>query len=92
MEFTWDINKSKKNIEKHGISFSEVEPVFFDPYAIEVKDEITDGEQRFAAIGMDALFRIIVVVYAYRDDSIRIISARKAEKSERKDYEKGIRF
>ena len=90
MNITWDPVKAGINVEKHGISFSDAEPVLFDPYGITVEDEAVNIEQRFITIGSDALSRILVVVYTYRDEDIRLISARLATKREQKNYETGI--
>jgi hypothetical protein len=58
--------------------------------ALTVEDESVEGEQRFVSIGADALSRILVLVYAYRGEEIRLISARRATRGERKAYEEGI--
>jgi len=92
MDFEWDPAKARSNLAKHGISFSDVETAFYDQYAISVPDPGASGEERFILVGMDALGTIVVVVYTYRGDSIRIISARRATRSEREGYEEGIRF
>jgi len=89
-KITWDPVKAKLNRLKHRVFFSEVEPVFYDPNAISVEDKEAEGEARFITIGLDSLVRVVVVVYTYRDNAIRVISARKATKAERKIYEKGI--
>lgn len=91
-EITWDSVKAKSNRLKHRVFFSEVEPVFYDPNAISFEDVNSKGEARFIVIGLDSLARLVVVVYTYRNNVIRIISARKASKAEQKTYEKGIRF
>ena len=67
-----------------------MEPTFYDQYAISMPDPGASTEERFVLVGMDAMGRIVVVVYTYRGDSIRIISARRATISERKIYEEGI--
>ncbi len=87
---TWDPVKAKLNRLKHRVFFSEVEPVFYDPRAISVEDKDADGEARLITIGLDSLVRVVVVVYTYRDEEIRVISARKATKAEQRVYEKGI--
>ena len=92
MDFEWDPAKARSNLTKHGVSFSDVETAFYDPYAISMPDPGASAEERFILVGTDALGRIVVVVYTYRGNSIRLISARKATKSERKSYEEGIRF
>jgi uncharacterized DUF497 family protein len=92
MKITWDSVKAKSNRLKNRIFFSEVEPVFYDPDAINFEDMASKEEARYVAIGLDALARIVVVVYTYRENTIRLISARKASKSEQQFYEKGICF
>ena len=90
MDIIWDPKKAETNFRKHGVRFSDAETVLFDPLALTLKDQDGDGEQRFVTVGSDAIGRIIVTVYTYRDDTIRLISARKATATERKQYEKGI--
>jgi len=89
-KITWDPVKAKLNRLKHRVFFSEVEPVFYDPVAISVEDKNAEGEARYITIGLDSLLRVVVVVYTYRDNVIRLISARRATKAEQKIYEKGI--
>ncbi len=86
----WDTRKSTANWKKHGIRFSDVEAVFEDPNAITVEDPDAEGEQRFVSIGLDSLSRLVVVVYTYRGVQLRIISARRATRSETKAYARGI--
>lgn len=86
MTYEWDGNKAKSNRQKHGIDFADAVAVFADDTAITILDEYPD-EERFATIGMNALGQILVVVYTWRGDNIRIISARKATRPERKQYE-----
>jgi len=85
MRYSWDQKKARKNFDKHGIHFSDLEPVFEDEKAI-VLDEFVRGEERSIILGMDGLARILVVVYTLRGDETGIISARKAEFRERKRY------
>lgn len=91
-EITWNSVKAKSNRLKHGVFFSDVEPVFYDPNAISFEDRESERETRFIVIGLDSLARLVVVAYTYRDSVIRVISARKASKTEQRVYEKGIRF
>jgi len=90
MDFEWGPAKARSNLNKHGISFSDVEPAFYDQYAISMPDPAAANEERFILVGMDAVGRIVLVVYTCRGNSIRIISARAATKAEQKNYEKGI--
>lgn len=89
MTFEWDPAKAHRNLEKHGISFADAVEVLSDPYAITIDDQ-TSEEQRHITLGLDAIGRVLVVVYTWRDDSIRIISARKTTARERVQYEEGI--
>ena len=86
----WDPEKAKINLRKHRVRFADAEPVFFDPMALTREDDDSEGEQRLVSVGLDALSRILVVVYTYRGADIRLISARRATSKERKHYEKGL--
>ena len=90
MNYQWDPAKSKSNVKKHGVEFADALGVFEDPDAITIEDPDSEEEQRFLSIGLDVLGRIIVVAYTYRDDDVRLISARKATKKEVKIYEERI--
>ncbi len=92
MVIIWDPQKAEANFRKHRIRFSDAETVLFDPMTLTIEDQIIDQELRFLSVGADALGRILVIVYTYHGDTIRLISARKATPKERKYYEKGIRF
>ena len=90
MNFEWDENKNLINQRKHGVSFEEVKSVFEDTYAILFDDpDHSEYEERFLIIGMTVTKGICIVSHCYRgaDETIRIISARKATKSERNVYE-----
>lgn len=87
--FEWD-DKSKAgiNFRKHGVRMPEAIPVFEDPYGVTIiDDESEPGEQRFVTLGMGAAGRLLVVVYTWRGENIRIISARTAEAHEYTQYE-----
>ena len=90
MDVVWDPEKARLNLKKHGVRFSDAEMVFFDPHALTREDTDTEHEQRFVTIGMDSCERVLVAVYAYRGEDIRLISARPATKRERRSYEEGI--
>jgi hypothetical protein len=85
----WDPRKAASNFDKHGVRFAEAIRVPEDPLAITVLDDESDPlEQRVVVIGVGALGRILVVVYAWRGDDIRLLSARLAEPREREAYAK----
>ena len=86
MGFEWDHNKANRNLKKHGIDFADAVTVLDDFNAVTIYDPNHD-EERYITIGMDACARILVVVYTMRGDAIRLISARKATKHERKQHE-----
>ena len=83
----WDPRKARENERKHGVRFTDVEPVFYDPHAITIEDCSSEKEQRFLTLGIDSFDRVLVVTYTFREESIRIISARKASPGEVKAYE-----
>ena len=84
--FEWDKTKAIQNEKKHGIRFADTFAVFEDPNALNI-DQLVRSEERFVSVGMDAFGRILVVVYAWRGEHIRIISARKATRTEVRQYE-----
>jgi uncharacterized DUF497 family protein len=86
MKYQWDKNKAASNLQKHSIEFADAVSVFSDDLAITIPDNRCD-EDRFVTIGMDAFGRILVIVFTWRGEDIRLISARLAERRERKQYE-----
>ena len=90
MRFEWDEGKNETNKIKHGVSFEEAETVFDDKYAVFLHDtQHSIDEERFVIIGLDTYFRELTVCHCYRgadDNTIRIISARRATKNERSIY------
>ena len=87
MEFEGDSHKAEFNQQKHGVDFADAVGVLEDAWGLTVRSEIVDGEQRFVTIGSDFLSRILVVVYTFRLDRTRLISARRAMARERSLYE-----
>ena len=89
MQFSWDEKKANSNIIKHKISFEEAKTVFLDENARLIPDpDHSINEERFIIIGMSNRLKILTVVHCYRnnDETIRIISARKATKNETNQY------
>lgn len=89
ISFEWDNHKNKTNQSSHGISFEEASTVFYDENARLISDIIhSNVEQRFLILGYSSKARLLIVCHCYRenDEKIRIISARKANKSESKQY------
>jgi uncharacterized DUF497 family protein len=88
IQFEWDINKSRLNSRKHGISFEIAKTVFDDPLAGIIDDPIHSyNEERFLIIGYSKDSKLLVVSFTERNNKIRIISARFATKNEKKCYE-----
>ncbi len=91
VRFDWDEDKARANINKHGVSFEEASTVFSHPLAKVFSDEEHSGEEvREIIVGWSVLDRLLLVAFTERgDDVVRIISARKATRQERRDYEEG---
>jgi hypothetical protein len=93
LRFEWDEDKAASNATKHGVTFEEASTIFGDPLAVIFDDEEHSlDELREIIIGHSASERLLLVSFTERgEDAVRIISARKATKRERKDYEEGTR-
>ena len=87
IEFEWDDDKASTNLRKHQVSFETACEVFHDPFIEMVDEEEVEGELREAAVGMTVDWRLLYVVYVFREDVVRIISARTVTAGERKLYE-----
>jgi uncharacterized protein len=93
LDFEWDEDKAVANLKKHKISFEEAKTVFGDSFAITIHDpKHSVAERRFVDTGTSAKRRILVVSYIERGQKIRLISCRKANKTERKIYEERENF
>ena len=94
IRFEWHEAKNRSNKRKHGIDFETAQLVFDDPQCISFVERVSDGEERWHAIGSIENIIVIVVVHTYReeasDEVIRIISARRATRHERKLYAQAI--
>ena len=89
MRYDWDPKKAEANHKEHGVRFADAVSVFEDDFALTREDLHAEHEQRFVTLGMDATGTLLVVVYAYREpDIIRLISAWKANRPQRTQYEK----
>ena len=89
LRFEWDDRKEKTNIKKHGISFDEARTVFYDENAVQFFDpDHSEDEDRFILLGISFKLRALVVCHCFRisETVIRIISARKADKDEEREY------
>lgn len=86
MDFKWDEEKNKQNIKDHGFGFERAKSIFNYPYLVRVDDRFDYAETRLLALGLMEGVSIIAVAFTYREENIRIISARKATKQERRAY------
>jgi uncharacterized DUF497 family protein len=90
MEFQWDEDKANANEQKHGVDFTEAMTVFADPLSLTGYDpDHSDVEDRYLTMGYSEEGRLLIVSHTDRGEAIRIISAREASRTERKDYEDG---
>ena len=89
LQFAWDSRKNKANAKKHGISFEEAQTAFYDEQAVVFFDpDHSNDEDRFVLLGISFKLRVLVVCHCFRESEtvVRIISARKADKAEERDY------
>jgi uncharacterized DUF497 family protein len=91
LTFEWDAAKAASNLAKHSVGFEEAATVFGDPLSVTIFDPAhSQAEDRFIILGRSHLDKLLVVVHTERGDNIRIISARRASRRERKQYEEAI--
>jgi len=92
MDIEWDSGKAAENLRKHGVDFADAVVALEDDNALTIEDTDHD-EQRFKTLGMGPSINILYVIHTYRDnDRIRIISARKADRSESRQYYRGLDY
>ena len=91
LTFEWDLRKARSNLAKHGVGFKEASTIFGDPLSLTIPDpEHSLSEERYITVGRAFSGKLLVVVHTERGDNIRIISARRASRRERKFYERII--
>ena len=88
--FEWDPTKAASNRAKHGVDFADATTILDDDQALTIIDD-GSADKRYVTVGADAGGRVLTVVYAWRGSRVRLISARKATRSERNKYEEGER-
>ncbi len=90
--FEWDARKAKRNVATHGVSFDEASSTFKDPLSLTIFDPLhSEEEDRYILIGSTVKNRLLVIVHTTRGNRIRIISARKATKNEKTQYEENAK-
>ena len=87
MTIEFDPAKDEANVRKHGVSLAEGDGVLLDPLALTVEDTANEGEQRWQTIGSNSFGEVMIVVWTHRGQDIRVISVRRPEPQERRDYE-----
>ena len=88
LQFDWNPDKARKNLNKHGISFNEAATVFGDPLSITFPDpDHSIGEHRYLTVGLSNQGKFLIVSHTDRDDAVQVISARKTTRHERRFYE-----
>ena len=95
MDFVWDDKKAESNFKKHGVRFTEAASIWLDFNSIEIPDEnYSDNEERWIRLGFSESLRVLVVVFVEKieREQIRIISARKANKLEKKTYSERLKL
>ena len=90
MDYEWDAVKAQVNYRKHGVQFAEAVTALEDAFALTIRDECSDVEERWITLGTDSVGRVLVVVYSWRGERIRVISARRATPAERRQYGEGL--
>ena len=92
LTFEWDSRKARLNLTKHGIGFEESTTIFGDPCSLTIPDpEHSFAEERYITMGRAFNAKLLIVVHTDRSNNIRIISARRASRRERKSYEENIK-
>ena len=92
MDIVWETGKAAENLQNHGVDFADAVIALEDENALTIEDNDHE-EQRFKTLGLDPNINVLFVVYAYRDeDCVRIISARKADRSETLQYYGGVDY
>jgi len=90
IKFDWDPGKARRNFRKHGIDFNEATTVFADTLSITILDpDHSEDEERWVTMGLSNRHRLFVVVHIEEEKTIRLISARTADRLERRKYEEG---
>jgi uncharacterized DUF497 family protein len=90
IKFDWDPSKARRNSRKHRIDFDEASTVFADTLSITIPDpDHSEDEERWVTLGLSNRHRLLVVVHTEEDETIRLISARRADRLERRKYEEG---
>jgi len=86
VSYEWDPAKARANFAKHGVHFADALSALEDDFALTIKDSTSEEEERWITLGTNSLGRLVVVVYTWREDNVRLISARRATVREKAQY------
>ena len=87
MEYEWDPRKAARNLQKHGVDFADAALALDDENCLTLEDSVSEGEARLISLGLDPFGVLLVVVFTLRGEAVRLISARRATRRERRWYE-----
>lgn len=87
MDCEWDAAKARVNLKKHGVDFADAVSALEDDFALTIRDPYSENEERWITLGTDAFGRLLVVIYTWRGERVRLISARLATSQEKERYE-----
>ena len=90
MNYEWDGDKARSNFSKHGVHLADAVSVLEDERALTVRDLYSLEEERWITLGLDAFGRTLLVIWSWRGEQIRLISARRATRKERRQYEEDL--
>ena len=90
VDYQWDPSKARLNFRKHGVYFADAVTVLEDERALTIRDASSDEEERWITLGMDAMGRVLVLIYTWRGEDVRLISARRATPGETHQYEESL--
>ena len=90
MSYEWDPAKARANLSKHGVDFADAATALEDDQALTIRDPRSSDEERWITIGKGALGSLVVVVYTWHEESVRLISARFATAGEKRQYEESL--
>jgi len=90
VSYEWDPAEARANLSKHGVDFADAAIALEDDQALTIRDPLSSDEERWITIGTGALGSLLVVVYTWREESVRLISARFATAREKRQYEESL--
>jgi uncharacterized DUF497 family protein len=90
VSYEWDPAKARANLSKHGVDFADAATALEDDQALTIRDPFSADEERWITMGRDALGSLLVVVYTWREETVRLISARIATPREKRQYEESL--